>query len=78
MILRELTTKEIKSLGSRYGVKQMVVEDFLTGIGGVSIEAAYESLRSERKVNNWNLRTIQAVSDGIVLATTKCKEKPPW
>ena len=73
MKLRELTTEEIKSLSNRYGVKQMAVEDFLMGIGGVSIEVAYESLKSERKLNGWNMRTIQAVSDGILLATTRCK-----
>ena len=73
LILRELTISEIKALSNRRGVKQLSVEDFLTGIGGVSIDAAYKSLSSERKTNKWNLRTIQAVSDGIVLATTRCK-----
>lgn len=33
--------------------------------------AAYKRLRCESRLNNWNLRTIQAGSDGIVLATTK-------
>ena len=73
MILRELSADEIQNLSNRYGVKQLVVENFLLGIGGVSIEAAYKSLNSERKLNGWNRRTIKAVSDGIVLATTKCK-----
>ena len=73
MILRELTTEEIKSLSNRYGVKRMVAKDFLMGIGGVSIADAYKNLNSERKTQKWNMRTIQAVSDGIVLATTKCK-----
>ena len=72
MTLRELTKEEIRSLSSRNGVKQMVVKDFLMGIGGFSIEAAYENLRRESRLNNWNLRTIQAVSNGILLATTKC------
>ena len=74
MKLRELSTQEINSLSTRYGVKQVVVGNFLMSIGGVSIEAAYKSLNSERKLNGWNRRTIRAVSDGIVLATTKgCK-----
>ena len=55
MILRERSTDEIKGLSNRYGVKQTVVEDFLRGIGGSSIEAAYESLRCERKANSWNV-----------------------
>jgi hypothetical protein len=70
--LRELTTEEIRSFSSRYGVKQKSVEDFLLGIDGVSIEVAYENLHRERKLNRWNLRTIKAISDGILLATTKC------
>ena len=72
MTLRELTREEIQTLRNRYGVKQKSVEDFLMGIGGASIEVAYRNLSSERKLNRWNMRTIQAVSDGIVLATTKC------
>ena len=68
MILRELTTEEVKSLSNRYGVKQKLVEDFLLGVGGVSISGAYKSLKSERKLKGWNLSTIKAVSDGIVLA----------
>ena len=74
MKLRELTIPEIKGLSNRHGVKQLSVEDFLMGIGGVSIEAAYKSLSSERKANKWNMKTIKAVSDGIVLATTKCRQ----
>ena len=73
MTLRELTTEEIKLLSNRYGVKQMAVEDFLLSVAGVSIEVAYKSLNSERKLNGWNLSTIKAVSDGILLGTTRCK-----
>ena len=44
MTLRELTREEIQTLSNRYGVKQKAVEDFLMGIGGVSIEVAYRNL----------------------------------
>jgi len=71
--LRELTTPEIKSLSNRYGVKQRSVEEFLMGIGGISMEAAYECLKRKRKFNGWNWRTVNAISDGILLARTKLK-----
>ena len=72
MILRELSAEEIKSLSRRYKVSQKVVEDFLRGIGGISIETAYKSLNDERKLHKWNVQIIKAVSDGILLVTTKC------
>ena len=73
MILRKLTEEEIKSLSNRYRVNQKVVEDFLRGIGGISIEKAYKTLNHERKKHGWKLPTINAIGDGITLATTKCK-----
>jgi hypothetical protein len=74
MMIRELTEEEINSLSNRHGVKGRAVEDFLLKIGGISIDAAYERLNRERKMNKWNLQTVSAISDGIVLATTKCKK----
>jgi len=73
MILRELSSEEIRLLSRRYRVNQKVVEGFLSGIGGVSIETAYKNLNHERKLQKWKLPTINAISDGIVLGTTKCK-----
>ena len=43
------------------------------GIGGISMEAAYECLKRKRKFNGWNWRTVNAISDGILLARTKLK-----
>lgn len=70
MILRQLPIEEIRSLCNRYGVEEVSVEKFLMDIGGVSLEAAYNNLRYGRKLRRWNLSTIGAISDGIVLATT--------
>lgn len=77
MMLRELTEEEIKSLSRRNGVKGRAVEEFLGGAEGISMAAAYEKLSQERKLNKWNLHTVSAISDGIVLATTKCKQREP-
>jgi hypothetical protein len=71
MTLRDLSKDEINSLSSRHGVKGIAVEDFLARVEGMSLETAYESLNRERKLNKWNLQTVSAISDGIVLATTK-------
>lgn len=70
MILRQLTKDEIKNLCDRYGVDDTAVEKFLLDIGRVSLEAAYNNLRYGRKLHGWNLHTIGAISDGIILATT--------
>ncbi len=75
MMLRELTKEEIRSLSSRHGVKGRAVEEFLARVGGISMEMAYEKLRQERKLNKWSLQTVSAISDGIVLATTKCRDE---
>ena len=73
MILRELSTEEIRSLSCRCGVEQIAVEKFLMSIGGVPLESAYKKLKRERKLHRWNLRTIGVMSDGIILATTNYK-----
>jgi len=70
-MLRELTKDEIQSLSSRHRVDGRAVEYFLVRVEGMSMEAAYERLNRERKLNKWNLQTVSAISDGIVLATTK-------
>ena len=70
MLLRQLSIEEIRSLCNRYGVDDKAVEKFLRGIAGVSLETAYGNLRYCRKLHSWNFRTIGAVCDGIVLATT--------
>ena len=75
MMLRELTIDEIRSLSRRYGVEGIAVEEFLARVGGVAMDAAYERLNRERKLNKWNLQTVSAIADGIVLATTKCEDK---
>ena len=75
MMLRELTEEEIRSLSRRNGVNSRAVEDFLAGVGGMSMESAYENLSRERKLQRWNLPTVSAISDGIVLATTKCEQR---
>jgi hypothetical protein len=75
MMLRELSKEEIKSLSSRWGVKGKAVQNFMTEIGGISMSAAYEKLNHERKLNIWNLQTVSAISDGIILATTKSWDK---
>ena len=70
MLLRQLSIEEIRSLCNRYGVDDKAVEKFLRGIAGVSLETAYGNLRYGRKLHRWNLQTIGAISDGIILATT--------
>jgi hypothetical protein len=75
MMLRELTEDEIKSLSRRNGVKGRAVEEFLARVGGISMDAAYERLNRARKLKGWNLQTASAISDGIVLATTKREGK---
>ncbi len=69
-ILRQLSKKEIEEFCNRYGVNEVAVEKFLIDIGGASLETAYVNLRCGRKLHRWNLRTIGAISDGIILATT--------
>jgi hypothetical protein len=54
-------------------VDEVAVEKFLIDIGEVSLETAYGNLRYGRKLHRWNLRTIGAISDGIILATTNHK-----
>jgi len=75
MMLRELTEEEIRSLSRRNGVKGRAVRNYLARVGGTSMESAYEKLSQERKINKWNLQTVSAISDGIVLETTKSEDK---
>lgn len=75
MMLRKLTEDEIKSLSRRNGVNSRVVTDFLAGVGGISMETAYERLNRGRKMNGWHMQTVSAIADGIVLATTRCKKR---
>ena len=75
MILRELTIPEIKDFSNRRGIDQMVVEDFLLNLEGMSIDDAYEKLRDGYKMENWSIETMGAISDGIMLATTKRKQQ---
>ena len=74
-MLRALSKDEIRKLSCRHGVDGRAVEEFLSRVGGISLETAYEKLRHERKLQGWNLHTVSAISDGIVLATTKCKKR---
>ena len=46
MILRRLSDDEIRLLSCRFKVNQKVVESFLRGIGGISIETAYKRLNA--------------------------------
>lgn len=65
--MRELSPEEIASLSSRPGVKKMAVENFLASMGNDS-HGAWENLRADMSSYRWNEDTVQAISDGIVLA----------
>jgi len=75
MTLRALTKKEIQNLSTRRGVEQKKAETFLSQVGEMSLEGAYQRLRHERNSQKWILQTTSAVSDGLVLATTGCKDE---
>jgi hypothetical protein len=68
--LRKLSDEEIESFTSRPHVKKRMVELFLIGI--LRYESASNARRQLEKsalLCRWNVETIDAIEDGIILAT---------
>ena len=71
--MRELTVEEIKQLANRKGVRRIAVENFLMSMG-TDPHIARANLSLDAKLYKWDRMTVQAISDGIQLAS---KEEVP-
>lgn len=68
--LRNLTVEEIKQFSSRPGVRVIAVENFLMTISANRLPMyAYLNLDADAHSYKWNQQTVQAIKDGIDLAT---------
>ncbi len=66
--MRELTGKEIEEFASRPGAKKDAVGNFLINMG-TDLTIAMGNLGVDAKENGWNQNTIDAILEGMWLAT---------
>jgi hypothetical protein len=62
-----LTNKKIEELSLREGVKKIAVENFLYSINSnLNADNAYSNLDYDAFLYNWNIATVNAISEGII------------
>jgi len=68
--MRKLSLVEIEGFASRSKVKRIAVENFLMSMGE-DVGVAFGNLEFDTKLYHWNRKTVNAIGDGIVLASRK-------
>jgi len=74
--MQKLTSEEIEELANRPNVKKVAVENFLMDMGEDLI-VAMGNLGLDAKYYIWNRQTVQAILDGILVASGIDKEVEP-
>jgi hypothetical protein len=66
--MRNLTQAEITFLYNRKGVKAIAVDNFCGTLEGSTYGDALQNLRADARSYGWNAPTVQAITDGIMVA----------
>lgn len=67
--MRPLTAEEIEQFASREDVRRIAVENFLMTVSNNNdVETALMNVHRDGKMYRWNNATLQAITEGIVLA----------
>jgi len=61
-----LTTEKIDELASRPKVKKIVVENFLSSLGGLTYQEAVGNCEMDAQAYGWNHETSGAIREGIL------------